>query len=164
MDRPVLLLCDYTLLRGKEMVYVASPYSHPDPQIRQRRYELLQYAMVELKVEGVNAVSPILHWHPTATRYNLGKDNGTYMRFNTHLLRCCDLVAVLRIPGHEESEGVKWEVEMATSLRVPSMDLEVDQGNVVMENYREWVRFCNKEKQDGGVSHVWKAWTQSEEE
>lgn len=43
------------------MIYVASPYSHPDKKIQEERYVLVSKACAELVSKGYIAFSPITY-------------------------------------------------------------------------------------------------------
>jgi hypothetical protein len=55
------------------MIYLASPYSHPDPAVRQERYEAVCQAAAELISRGHIVFSPVAHSHTIAT-YGLPGD------------------------------------------------------------------------------------------
>jgi nucleoside 2-deoxyribosyltransferase len=49
---------------GKPVIYLASPYSHPDPAVRQCRFELACMAAARRMERGLIVYSPIAHSHP----------------------------------------------------------------------------------------------------
>jgi hypothetical protein len=56
------------------MIYLASPYSHPDPAVREARFREACRAAAKLMRLGQPAFSPIVHGHPIAV---YGLPNGT---------------------------------------------------------------------------------------
>jgi hypothetical protein len=46
------------------MIYVISPYSHPDLAVRQRRFDAACRAAAALARDGHLVISPIVHGHP----------------------------------------------------------------------------------------------------
>ena len=46
------------------MIYLASPYSHPDPAVRKERFHAACQARAELIRAGWIVFSPIVHSHP----------------------------------------------------------------------------------------------------
>ena len=56
-------------------VYLASPYTHEDPEVMNRRYEqTAEWVANRLKEYGGPVIySPILHCHYMAVTYNLPK-------------------------------------------------------------------------------------------
>lgn len=97
------------------MIYLASPYSHPDPLVREARFDAACRATADMIRAGRPVFSPIVHGHPLV-RFGLPTDWAFWQRFDTEHLRRCDEVLVLRIDGWEESEGVRAEIELAAAL------------------------------------------------
>lgn len=98
------------------MIYIASPYSHPDPAVRERRYyQALDYAQ-SLMVADYTCFSPIVYGHQFATAFNFPGDHETWKKFNAHMLRTATEIHVLQIPGWEESKGIEWELKKNKSL------------------------------------------------
>jgi hypothetical protein len=97
------------------MIYLASPYSHPDPLVRQARFEAACQATADLVRAGHAAFSPIVHGHPLV-RFGLPTDWSFWQRFDIERIRRCDEVLVLQIDGWRESEGVRAEVKLASAL------------------------------------------------
>jgi len=98
-----------------EMVYLASPYSHPDPLVRATRFDAACRATAKLIRTGRAVFSPIVHGHPLV-RFGLPTDWKFWQRFDAEHLRRCDEVLVLQIDGWRESEGVRAEIELATAM------------------------------------------------
>jgi len=48
------------------MIYLATPYSDPDPEVREFRYREVNKAAAQLISEGHHVFSPISHTHPIA--------------------------------------------------------------------------------------------------
>ena len=97
------------------MIYLASPYSHPDPLVREDRFNAACQATAQLVLGGRSVFSPIVHGHPLV-RHGLPTEWTFWQRFDIEYIRCCDEVLVLRIDGWEESEGVRAEIELAAAL------------------------------------------------
>lgn len=100
------------------MTYLASPYSHPDPAVRLRRYEEAAQACAKL-CKSIHVFSPIVHWHEIAQRHVLPTDAAHWWDYNRSFLRRCDSVIVLELPGWDLSEGVTLEIKLATYLSIP---------------------------------------------
>lgn len=77
------------------MTYLASPYSHPDPEVRAYRFRVACVAAAELMRRGEVVVSPIAHSHPIAVYGKLQGDFDTWSRLDMELLAACDKAAVL---------------------------------------------------------------------
>lgn len=100
-------------------IYVASPYSDPDPDVRADRYFRVLKHTAELIAEGRPAYSPIVHFHDMAIRHDLPYDFHFWKRVNASMIQGCEELHVLRLPGWEESKGVAFEIEFAALLRKP---------------------------------------------
>lgn len=98
------------------MFYLASPYSHKDPDVVQERVLITGRVCFELNNLGVICFSPILHWHEYATIMNMQTDCDTWKTLNFNWIEKSAGVLVLTLPGWMESKGVRDEVEFALSL------------------------------------------------
>lgn len=98
------------------MIYLASPYSHPDELIRRTRFMLAEQATASLLRRGIWVYSPIVHCHELASKYNLPGDFDFWSKYNIDMIRRCDSFAILDIPGWQESKGVQGEWEFARQL------------------------------------------------
>jgi hypothetical protein len=106
------------------VIYLASPYSHPDPQVREARFEAACRATADLIRAGEAVFSPIVHGHPLV-RYGLPIDWSFWQRFDEEHLQKCDVVLVLQADGWRESEGVKAELALASAFgkRIDYLDI-----------------------------------------
>lgn len=100
------------------MIYLASPYSHPDPAVRADRYRAACRATAALVKAGRVVYSPIVHSHPLVefdlpTAWSFWEHNDC-----AHLERC-DEVMVLTLDGWQASVGVSAEVAIARALGKP---------------------------------------------
>ena len=100
------------------MIYVASPYSHPDAAVRTARYDAARRHAARLVREGRLAYSPIVHSHPLA-ELGLPGDWSFWAEHNRRMLSACREVVVLALPGWQESRGVAAEVAIASELGLP---------------------------------------------
>ena len=97
----------------KPLVYVASPYTHPDSEVVSERYRKVSQITAKLVAEGMTAVSPITYGHHLLEFYTMPSDWGFWMDFCIALLSKCDKLLVVKIPGWEESRGVQAEIRYA---------------------------------------------------
>jgi len=100
------------------MIYLASPYSHPDATVRQERYEAACTATAALLLEGEFVFSPIVHSHPL-TQHGLPSDWQFWERHARWHLERCDELVVLQLDGWQDSVGLCAEVELAAELGKP---------------------------------------------
>ena len=112
-----------------EFIYLASPYSHPDPKVRQVRHELVCGKAAELMLEGYVVFCPIAHTAPIE-QYGppeiLKKDGDFWLRQDFAILDMCDAVVVYKLPGWDKSYGVKEEVSRAQRQGQPVRYVEDD--------------------------------------
>lgn len=101
------------------ITYLACPYSDPDPDVQQRRFEAANAAAAFYMARGEHVLSPISHTHPIALAGELPKDWAFWKSYDTELLRCCGLLRVLRLDGWDSSVGVSAEIQIARSLGIP---------------------------------------------
>ena len=101
------------------LVYLATPYSHDDPAVREQRFRVVNRVAAELMRDGMHIYSPISHTHPIAMASDLPKGWDFWEQYDRVVLDACVKVVVLRQDGWEESTGVKAEIEIAKELRLP---------------------------------------------
>ncbi len=105
------------------MIYLASPYSHPDSAVREQRFRAVCQAAARLMRKGEVVFSPIAHGHPIAL-HGLPTDWRFWERHDREQLMRCDEVVVLMLDGWRESEGVQAEIRIAAEFRKPVRYLE----------------------------------------
>jgi len=105
------------------MYYLASPYSHPDPHIRQQRFDVVCQVAADLMRAEHLVFSPIAHGHPL-TRFGLPLDWEFWERNDRHHLERCSELIVLMLPGWTSSRGVLAEIAIARELQKPIRYLE----------------------------------------
>ena len=101
------------------MIYLASPYSDPHPEVREQRYHRACVALAEFVRAGQPAFSPIVHGHPLTA---LGVPGGWefWRGLNKRYLERCDELVVLTLDGWQQSVGVQAEIAWARGLRIPT--------------------------------------------
>jgi hypothetical protein len=97
-------------------VYLACPYSHPDPAIQQLRFEQVSAVAAQYMARGVLVFSPISHTHPIAMAGELPKGWDFWERYDKTFLEWCDEVHVLMLDGYEQSTGVNAEIVIARAM------------------------------------------------
>lgn len=101
-----------------KLIYLVSPYTHPDLAVRQDRFDAACRACVALIAQGFNVFSPIVHSHPL-TEHGMGGDWSTWEAIDQDWIDRCDEVHVLTLDGFRSSVGVRAEVEYARSIDKP---------------------------------------------
>ena len=103
-------------------IYIASPYSHPDPQIRHLRFIYVNLYVAELiHRTDIIPISPIALSHPLVV-LSQGKVPNTHAFWrprNRAIITICEELWVLKLPGWDESVGIRTEVEDAYGLGIP---------------------------------------------
>lgn len=94
------------------LVYLASPYSHPDPFVREERFEAVCKVASVLMRNGVHLYSPIAHTHPIA-KYGLPTGWDFWEQYDRVILSRCSDLWLLKLPGWETSIGCEAELQIA---------------------------------------------------
>lgn len=98
------------------MIYLASPYSHPVPETRTRRYiQARDFTHYHLQ-QGVTIFSPIVYGHQFSRDLDAPTDAKSWLTFNSDMMQVAREMWVLTIPGWEESLGIKAEIEFANFI------------------------------------------------
>jgi hypothetical protein len=114
-----------------KLYYLASPYSHKDPKVRQRRHDQVLEVAAFMFGKGVFVWAPIVYTHNIATEGSLELGYSGWKRFDRMMISKCDALLVLQLEGWRESVGVRDEVEYAKAL-----GMEV--GYVPCDGLEEW--------------------------
>src|SRR4051812_1832695 len=102
------------------MLYLASPWSHPDPAVRQQRYHDALMATVALFRSGRIVYSPIVYSHQLHAA-GVGSTGAMdeWEPLDRAMIRNSSMVWVLMLDGYKESRGIKAELEIAAEFNVP---------------------------------------------
>lgn len=103
------------------MIYLASPYSHPDADVRDFRYKAALETTLEFIKRGIVCFSPIVYGR--AMELEIGTDYLSWKTFNDDMVNNSTQIWVLRIPGWQESKGVTYEIGLARQLDKPVMHM-----------------------------------------
>ena len=102
-----------------ELCIIASPYSHPDPAVRRRRFRAACRAAGRLLRAGLVVYSPIAHSAAIAACGLDDMDHDFWMRVDRPYLEWCNMVMVLMLWGWHESRGVDAELAYARAAGKP---------------------------------------------
>jgi len=98
------------------LIYLATPYSHSDPAIREQRFREVNAVAARLMREGLHVFSPISHTHPIAEAGDLPRGWEFWEAYDRVLLQACGKIIVLMLDGWRESTGVTAEIAIAEEL------------------------------------------------
>ena len=121
--------------------YLASPYSHPELDIMQARYEAALEAVAWLLHQRVWTYSPIVHCHELAVHFKLPRDATYWNEYNRAMLSRANRLLVLTLKGWQGSSGIKAEIEWANME-----GLKINYLNPI--NHHIWARPAKRSKPD----------------
>jgi hypothetical protein len=100
--------------------YLASPYSHPDAEVRIHRFMGACRAAAYLMRQGEAVFCPIAHSHPIEYHCFEQPENGEFWKAqDLPLLRAASKLVVLMLDGWLQSSGIRWEIAEAERLGLP---------------------------------------------
>jgi len=99
--------------------YLGAPYSHPDKEVREARFEAVTTITALLMKLGMVVYSPITHCHIVANNHNLPGDWSFWKPVNKVFLKHCSALLVLQLPDWSASEGLSKEINLAIELGKP---------------------------------------------
>lgn len=102
-------------------IYLASPYYHPDFDVRHERFVKVCRAAAMLIMHKYIVFSPIAHSHPINVYSGLDCDStvnlyGLWMMQDLPLLKWADEMWILTLDGWKESKGIGIERRYARKL------------------------------------------------
>ena len=103
----------------KEFIYLATPYTHGDPAVREKRFLEVTLVAAYFVRKGENIFSPITHFHPMAKYSGLPDTWEFWREIDDIYLSHCKALYVLTADGWEESIGVQAEIAIAKELELP---------------------------------------------
>ena len=101
------------------LIYLASPYSHPSKDVVTKRFNDVCVACAKLMKMGIHIYSPIAHTHPVAMVGELPTSWDYWKVYDTKMLSACDELWVLTLDGWEESKGIAGEIEIMKEFNKP---------------------------------------------
>lgn len=117
-----------------KLIYLASPYSHPDPAVREDRMRLFCLTDAALMKAGIMTCSPLSKHF--ITQYTEIPTTWEYWKDYCHtMLPRCDAVYVIDVAGWEQSVGTQSEIDLAKSLGIRVALVQRETGHLVRELY-----------------------------
>lgn len=108
------------------MIYLCSPYAHPDPLEMEYRFHKVCEATAHLMNQGHVIYSPIAHNHYLAKQFNLPRTWDYWAKFDLPLLERADEVWILQLDGWQKSKGVMAEIAHAIYHGKPVIYIEFE--------------------------------------
>lgn len=106
-------------MRYDTLVYLASPYSHPNPDVQEYRYKrTMEFVAANLKTKFL-IYSPIVYCHPITVAHSLPGNAPAWRDHNRFMLEKCDQLWILCLKDWTDSQGIKQEIKWATALSLP---------------------------------------------
>lgn len=99
--------------------YLAIPYMHDDPCVKDYRAEVSDIIAAALARKGSIIYAPISSWHHIAIKHDLPGDWEFWQELNRFFIRVCKKLIVVMLDGWKESTGVNAEIKFAKELNIP---------------------------------------------
>lgn len=112
-------------MSSKPLIYLASPYSGHNSQLEEARFQDVRLLTARLLQRGIRCFSPIVYSHQFSCEFSGFKSDFDSWRFlDEALIRKCDEVWCLKLPGWGTSVGVRAELMFARQCGKPVAYLE----------------------------------------
>lgn len=106
-------------LKTETFWYLASPYSHPDADVREQRAVAVNDFSGRLLSEGIHVYATIWATHRASVLHQLPTDHFFWLAFNKAFIDPAAGIIVCDIEGWKESKGCMQEIEYARSTGKP---------------------------------------------
>lgn len=115
--------------KTRPLVYLACPYYHDDPLVREQRWRGANQAAAGLLLDGFKVFSPISHNHmlrgglPPGALFD-------WLHYDKTFLYLSSMLLILPIDGWRESAGVAEEIKTAKEIDIP-IHFVTDDGRII---------------------------------
>lgn len=100
-------------------VYLASPFTHPDSQVRRERYIKACAHAARLMLDGQAVFAPIPHSYSIEDHFPQLEGFDFWMHQDLPILHHAAKLIVLKLDGWDKSKGVAREMEYAKENGIP---------------------------------------------
>ena len=98
------------------MIYVASPYSHPELYVRIERYKAMLPIMAQLAKAHIPCYSPIVHWHNVEVTQDLSLEKHELWKWSDiPMMDACRFGLFVKLDGWQKSRGMGHECDYMRS-------------------------------------------------
>jgi hypothetical protein len=101
------------------LIYLASPYTHPNKNIEDRRAKAITIIAGKLICNGHHIFCPVAHCHKMNRYCNLGGKFEYWREFDEKMISVCNELWIATLQDWDKSVGIKAEVEMTTARSMP---------------------------------------------
>ena len=108
------------------IIYLATPYSDPDPAVREYRFQCVNEVALDLITGGHLVFSPISQTHPMEISTGIVRGFDFWRPYNFGWIDVCDVLYVLMLPGWDTSVGVQAERAHAATMTPPIPEVLID--------------------------------------
>ena len=124
----------------REKWYLASPYSHPNEEVKKKRYD--EICIITARIikydSKVIPFSPIVYSHVLESEYMTQID---WIDFDLEMLQLFDVLCVVMLDGWNESKGVSLEIKYALENDIPIIYLDPANYLVLERRYETYDHF-----------------------
>jgi hypothetical protein len=113
--------------------YLASPYTHHDPKIREARANIVKDYMGALLYKGVITYSPIWSCHAISLDFELPMNYEYWLDFNRRWMRHSVGTIVAQLSDYDRSRGVADEIAFTKSVSKPLFYVSLTDGNLLFD-------------------------------
>lgn len=105
--------------KSEILIYLATPYSHPERTKRAKRFMTACELSAALFTSGWMVFSPIAHTHPISEIGGLPGHYEFWQIYDRLMIQRCDILLVVDMPGSSDSKGILAETKIAQELKKP---------------------------------------------
>lgn len=112
-----------------KFIYLAQPFTHPDPIVRNDRIEAADYATAQILLHETAAVFAPISQGPRVARHlppKVAANHEFWMRQCIRTLRVCTDLYLLPLDGWRHSQGVEQELLLASLCCIPVTILRIE--------------------------------------
>ena len=101
------------------MIYLASPYTDPDPEVMTFRHDCVERYIIVSLAHNLFIFSPVVYFHRMALKYKLPDEQAFWLNICFRIFNDAEALWVLQLNGWDKSTGVTAEIEFAEDRSIP---------------------------------------------